>query len=551
MLNGWSLKSKLLALSSVLSMALALVGGIAIFYLNEVSTKYEHVSKINLGNADTLGDMQAAFGRAWVALVSTGIQGISSAQLNRASQDVTESIKNYETANKSYTAIEFVKGEAELYAPVEENWKIFKEGIPELEKLGHATSSSDRERLVRILLTEGAERSQRFMTAIDRLQTFQTEQAAQWVALAEQSASRARYLSVTLTLVGLAFAFSVSWQFAGSISRALKKIADHLSNGAEEVASASSEISASSESLSASSTEQAASLQETAASLEELSSMVNRNAQNASRSKSAADLSQKAATKGKDSVNQMIHAITEITDSNEQITKQVENSNQQLTNIAEVIIEIGSKTKVINDIVFQTKLLSFNASVEAARAGEYGKGFAVVAEEVGNLALMSGKAAKEISLMLESSTKNVQTIVEETKANVASLVATGKEKLKTGVEVAERCGTVLDEVLSSVDQVNTMANEIAEASQEQARGIQEITKAMGQLDQTTQQNASAAQQAASSSEQLSAQAQLVRAMVDSLVSNVDGGTAPTSDFAEAQAKRPVSRKPSEPKLKAA
>ncbi|MBC7465119.1 MAG: hypothetical protein H7256_03945 [Bdellovibrio sp.] len=48
--------------------------------------------------------------------------------------------------------------------------------------------------------------------------------------------------------------------------------------------------------------------------------------------------------------------------------------------------EIGNKTKVINDIVFQTKLLSFNASVEAARAGEHGKGFAVVAEEVGKLA---------------------------------------------------------------------------------------------------------------------------------------------------------------------
>jgi methyl-accepting chemotaxis protein len=77
---------------------------------------------------------------------------------------------------------------------------------------------------------------------------------------------------------------------------------------------------------------------------------------------------------------------------------QINYSNEQMSEIVKVIQEIETKTKVINDIVFQTKLLSFNASVEAARAGEQGKGFAVVAEEVGNLAQMSGNAAKEISI---------------------------------------------------------------------------------------------------------------------------------------------------------
>ena len=74
------------------------------------------------------------------------------------------------------------------------------------------------------------------------------------------------------------------------------------------------------------------------------------------------------------------------------------------------IKSIEEKTKVINDIVFQTKLLSFNASVEAARAGEQGKGFAVVAEEVGNLATMSGTSAEEISKLLESSISHIESI---------------------------------------------------------------------------------------------------------------------------------------------
>lgn len=99
----------------------------------------------------------------------------------------------------------------------------------------------------------------------------------------------------------------------------------------------------------------------------------------------------------------MIHSITEISESNDRIMSQVADGNRKISEIVQVISEIGNKTKVINDIVFQTKLLSFNASVEAARAGEHGKGFAVVAEEVGNLAQMSGNAAKEISDMLNGS----------------------------------------------------------------------------------------------------------------------------------------------------
>ena len=77
-------------------------------------------------------------------------------------------------------------------------------------------------------------------------------------------------------------------------------------------------------------------------------------------------------------------------------------------------------------IVFQTKLLSFNASVEAARAGEYGKGFSVVAEEVGNLAQMSGIAAKDISALLQSSVKKVEQIATESKTKIDRLVQNSK-----------------------------------------------------------------------------------------------------------------------------
>jgi methyl-accepting chemotaxis protein len=204
---------------------------------------------------------------------------------------------------------------------------------------------------------------------------------------------------------------------------------------------------------------------------------------------------------------------------------QVNESNRQISEITKVIAEIGNKTKVINDIVFQTKLLSFNASVEAARAGEHGKGFAVVAEEVGNLAQMSGTAAKEISEMLDSSIRKVESIVNDTKENVERLVRVGKDKVDAGRRVAEECSHVLDEIVGNVTDVSQMSSDIASASKDQAQGVREISKAMAQLDTVTQSNALAANIAAQAAEQISSQSTLLRGTVQSLMAIVDGGDA--------------------------
>ena len=122
-------------------------------------------------------------------------------------------------------------------------------------------------------------------------------------------------------------------------------------------------------------------------------------------------------------MERMISSIEGISESNGEIMKEVSNNNSELQTISELIKDIEEKTKVINDIVFQTKLLSFNASVEAARAGEHGKGFAVVAEEIGNLANMSGEAALQISQIIETSVQNVQTMIKKTTTKMESITS--------------------------------------------------------------------------------------------------------------------------------
>ncbi len=323
---------------------------------------------------------------------------------------------------------------------------------------------------------------------------------------------------VAIILGIICLAYFISTQLINQFST----IGENLKEASTQLNSASSQIASSSEELSQAATEQAASLEETAASIEEMSSMVQKNAESAQRTSHLALDSNKSAEKGKIVVGNMIKAISDISQSNNTIMSQIDQSNQQISDIVKVIAEIGNKTKVINDIVFQTKLLSFNASVEAARAGEHGKGFAVVAEEVGNLAHMSGKAAEEISSMLETSIKKVESIVNDTKQKVSHLVQEGRGKVDAGSHIAKECGDVLNEIVRNISSVTQMANDISIACQEQSQGVQEITKAISQLDQVTQSNAATSEESASSAEELASQSDALQGIIRNLIEVING-----------------------------
>lgn len=302
----------------------------------------------------------------------------------------------------------------------------------------------------------------------------------------------------------------------------LNTISEFLGKSGDEVNKTASKIAETSEEFSQASTEQASSLQETSASIEEISKMISSNTENANFSSKMSYQSLDTAEKGKKVVNEMIDAIGDINNSNQGIMNQIDETNKEIEKIVHIINEIGNKTKVINDIVFQTKLLSFNASVEAARAGEHGKGFSVVAEEVGNLANMSGKAALEITQMLESSIKTVENIASDSKVKIGTLLSGSRAKVETGVNIAKESEQVLQEIVDSVASVSKMISDITQASNEQAQGVQEINKAIAQLDQVTQQNSQGAAHAANAATELSHEANELNSLVQKLKTLIDG-----------------------------
>ncbi len=218
----------------------------------------------------------------------------------------------------------------------------------------------------------------------------------------------------------------------------------------ESLSNASTQVSATAQNVSQATTEQAASVEEISSSVEQMSASVDQNADNAKVTDSMASKASNEAGEGGEAVTQTVEAM----------------------------MQIAEKISIIDDIAYQTNLLALNAAIEAGRAGQYGKGFAVVADEVRKLAERSRVAAQEIGDVAGSS-----------------------------VQLAERAGTLLNQIVPAIAKTSDLVQEIAAASVEQSGGLGQVSGAMNQMSQITQQNAAASEELAATSEEMSVQAQ--------------------------------------------
>ncbi|PIK14096.1 methyl-accepting chemotaxis protein [Halobacteriovorax sp. JY17] len=481
-------KIKLILLCIFMSSVSLTIGIVSYLGFQKFTDLSKNINHDVIPRSLLLSEMDVNYQKTRIAVRTLGLANLSDEDRLEAIQASINAVAAYEKASDNLNAKISNPKEEILYKNVLKEWADFKSvGVRALD-LAKVYDEPAKIKLLEIFLKHCPEAASQYQTVLDEYNKYIRLEVTHSSDSATKTSHFLNIILIGISITGIFLGLITGFIFASKISTSIRKTLENLTQSSSFLTLSANTIAETSQSLSSSSEQQDTSLQESSSSLEEISSMVRMTADNAIKSDDLAKSSLTKASSGKKAVTKMIQSMSDININIDTIVEELDGNNLEMKKITDLINKIEEKTQIINDIVFQTKLLSFNASVEAARAGEAGKGFAVVAEEVGKLAELSGKASIDIAEMVSSSVDQVNRIVNDSQKRVSLLVTDVRTSVTNGSSIANECGEILENIVTSVEHVTTSISEISTASREQSKGIEELQESILQVDSSSKSN---------------------------------------------------------------
>lgn len=520
-----SLRLKLLYSFLLIAGGTVLTGGVQFYYLATMSEKARVVAEVNLVNTGNLAKMDSALKTISLHLTKLTATSLTPGALEEEGLYLNEAAADFEKFLSMYASIVLQPEAQKLAADLTAAYSGPKKEITDFTE---AVAKSPAEELKRLSENHELLPGKNLDPVSDLLNKLLVSENESGFKLSQEIKGQSALAKIVSSAAMSGFLILSIWLalfLSKIITRELAAAASSAALSAASLDKASRDMFDSSQRLATGVEQQSATLQTSVSALTEISAMIEKISDESGKSLAQAKEGESMADEGRASVQEISSELQEIFTSMRGLLGEVENNNQKTAEILETLRLVTAKTKMIDEIVFQTKLLSFNASVEAARAGEFGKGFAVVAEEVGNLAKLSGTAALEINEILTQSFGRVEGILKESSGSVKKWNELASRSMDSGVSKSKHATDVLGKIHNVATAITGRAGDINVAIQEQKRGLTEIEATIQEMDRITAVAAKAAHQNKDIATQIGQESKKSLRSVEALESLVKGDAA--------------------------
>lgn len=511
-----------LLVSTLSLMFMGISGLLSILAVNRTVTSLTAETIPALG---LISSLEITMKNCQVGLLELTLPGISDAEIEKVYNQTKADLAIFDGQLKKMSSLQSGAQEREQIQLLEKAWVDFQAGIHHSLELVISGSAADREAFAERYRKDLSSLQQRIQKSLEQLSSQNANHSHSQSENAENVTRQARYGMLSLLALMLTFIAVSGLLLIRNIDRTLQLIMTHVDTQSQEVLASATRVDCLSQSFHETAQGTSKSVQACAANLEEITAMVQKTYQNAERSTEMASLAREASAAGDESVAQIAEAMDLIERTTESFVQNLEERGKDVATIETIFHDVTEKARLINDIVFQTKLLSFNASVEAARAGEYGKGFAVVAEEVGKLSRMTGEVAGEISKLLATSSVRVKEIAVRIQETSAGMRSDAMSSVKTGTARVRKGRDLLKSIVQNSHDVKFNLDQISAASREQTLAIQDISTTLQGLMEMADVNANKSHDFNDIAHKLLGSAETMKQTVEDLKRFLDGQTS--------------------------